>query len=46
MPRIARAVAVGFPHHVIQGGNNKEKVFFEKEYRQKYLELLKKYSAK
>ncbi|MCI2425351.1 transposase [Candidatus Acetothermia bacterium] len=46
MPRIARAVAVGFPHHVIQRGNNKEKVFFEKEDRQKYLELLKKYSDK
>jgi len=46
MPRIARAVAVGFPHHIIQRGNNKEKVFFEKEDRQKYLELLKKYSDK
>jgi putative transposase len=46
MPRIARAVAVGFPHHVIQRGNNKEQVFFEKEDRQKYLELLKKYSDK
>ncbi len=46
MPRIARAVAAGFPHHIIQRGNNKEKVFFEKEDRQKYLELLKKYSDK
>lgn len=46
MPRIARAIAVGFPHHIIQRGNNKEKVFFEKEDRQKYLELLKKYSDK
>jgi putative transposase len=46
MPRIARAVAVRFPHHVIQRGNNKEKVFFEEEDRQKYLELLKKYSDK
>ncbi|MFZ6006188.1 MAG: transposase [Nitrospirota bacterium] len=46
MPRIARAVAVGFPHHIIQRGNNKEKVFFEEEDRQKYLELLKKYSDK
>ncbi len=46
MPRIARAVAVGFPHHVIQRGNNKEKVFFEKEDRLNYLELLKKYSDK
>jgi len=46
MPRIARAVAVEFPHHIIQRGNNKEKVFFEEEDRQKYLELLKKYSDK
>lgn len=46
MPRIARAVAAGFPHHIIQRGNNKEKVFFEEEDRQKYLELLKKYSDK
>lgn len=46
MPRTARAVAAGFPHHIIQRGNNKEKVFFEEEDRQKYLELLKKYSDK
>lgn len=46
MPRIARAVAVGFPHHVIQRGNNREKVFFDKEDKEKYLSLLKKYSAK
>lgn len=37
MPRIARAVAVGFTHQVIQKGNNKEKLFFEKENKQKYL---------
>ena len=46
MPRIARAVVVAFPHHVIQRGNNRERVFFEREDRQKYLELLKKYSTK
>ena len=46
MPRIARAVAVAFPHHIIQRGNNKEKVFFEEEDRQTYIELLKKYSEK
>jgi len=46
MPRIARAVAVGFPHHIIQRGNNKEKVFFDKKDREKYLLLLKKYSDK
>ncbi|MBI4685227.1 MAG: transposase [Nitrospirae bacterium] len=44
MPRIARAVAAGFPHHIIQRGNNKEKVFFDKEDRERYLSLLKRYS--
>lgn len=46
MPKIARSVAAGFPHHVIQRGNNREKVFFDTEDREKYLELLKKYSDK
>jgi putative transposase len=46
MPRIGRAVAAGFPHHVIQRGNNREYVFFEKEDRKHYLSLLKKYAAK
>ena len=46
MPRIARAVAAGFPHHIVQRGNNKEKVFFNKKDREKYLSLLKKYSDK
>src|SRR4030067_1217584 len=46
MPRIARAVAAGFPHHVVQRGNNREDTFFEKEDRENYLSLLKKYSEK
>ncbi|MDI6890216.1 MAG: transposase [Thermodesulfovibrionales bacterium] len=46
MPRIARAVATGFPHHVLQRGNNREKVFFDKKDREQYLSLLKKYSDK
>lgn len=46
MPRIRRAVAAGFPHHVIQRGNNREFVFFYEEDRKKYLSLLKKYSVK
>ena len=37
---------MGFPHHVVQRGNNREKVFFSEEDRDKYLELLKKYSEK
>jgi hypothetical protein len=27
MPRIARAVAVGFPHHITQRGNYRQRVF-------------------
>lgn len=46
MPRIGRAVAPGYPHHVIQRGNNRENVFFEKEDRTKYLLLLNKYAVK
>jgi putative transposase len=46
MPRIAHAVAGGFPHHVIQRGNNKENVFFNDSDREKYLYLLRKYSVK
>jgi putative transposase len=46
MPRIARAVARGFPHHVVQRGNNKEKVFLDEEDKQKYLSLLRKYTER
>jgi putative transposase len=46
MPRIARAVAVGYPHHVIQRGNNKQKVFFDKADKEMYLSLLKRYALK
>jgi len=45
MPRIARIVGAGYPHHIIQRGNNKEKVFLDKEDYEKYLFLLEKYSA-
>ena len=46
MPRIARAVAAGYPHHVVQRGNNKEKVFFSRKDKEQYLSFLKKYSEK
>lgn len=46
MPRIGRVVAAGFPHHVVQRGNNREQVFFEEKDRKQYLSLLKKYSVK
>lgn len=44
MPRIARAVAIGYPHHIIQRGNNREAIFHDQEDRERYLSLLKKYS--
>ncbi|HLD18381.1 MAG TPA: transposase, partial [Candidatus Nanoarchaeia archaeon] len=46
MSRIARAVALGFPHHVVQRGNNREKVFLNDEDKENYLSFLKKYSGK
>ncbi|MDA8169750.1 MAG: transposase [Nitrospiraceae bacterium] len=46
MPRIARAVAIGYPHHIVQRGNNRQSVFFEEADRDVYFSLLKKYSDK
>jgi len=39
MPRLARAVAVGFAHHITQRGNNRQDVFFVDDDRRVYLEL-------
>ncbi|MBM4348463.1 MAG: transposase [Deltaproteobacteria bacterium] len=44
MPRIARIVGVGFPHHIIQRGNNRERVFTVSADYEKYLSFLLKYS--
>jgi putative transposase len=41
MARIARVVAVGHPHHIIQRGNRRQKVFFKDTDRLLYLNLLK-----
>lgn len=46
MPRLARMVAVDYPHHVTQRGNNREPVFFDDQDRQTYLDLLKHYTQK
>ena len=46
MPRIARAVAVGFPHHVTQRGNYRQTVFQNDEDYLQYIEWLKQYSKK
>ena len=46
MPRLARTVATGFPHHITQRGNNRQEVFFVDDDRRVYLELLKEEGEK
>jgi len=46
MPRLARAVAVGFAHHITQRGNNRDAVFFVDDDRRVYLQLLKEQADK
>jgi len=41
MPRQARIVVAGRPHHVIQRGNNRQDVFVADDDRRVYLELLR-----
>lgn len=41
MPRIARVVAVGHPHHITQRGNYRQKIFSTDTDRKKYISLLK-----
>jgi len=44
MPRIARIVGAGYPHHIVERGNNREKVFANSIDYEKYLSFLSKYS--
>jgi putative transposase len=46
MPRIPRAVLAGYPHHVVQRGNNRGNTFFDEKDKWVYLYLLKKYAEK
>jgi len=46
MPRIARSVFSGVPHHITQRGNRREDVFFSDEDRAAYLAWLSDYGAK
>ena len=41
MPRIARVVAVGYPHHITQRGNDRQKIFTSDADWKKDLSLLK-----
>jgi putative transposase len=43
MPRIARLVIPGCPHHVTQRGNQRQRVFFADSDRGLYFELLRRY---
>ena len=40
MPRLARIVMPDYPHHIIQRGNRREKVFFSDQDKQTYLDYL------
>ena len=46
MPRLARSVFPGVPHHLTQRGNRREDVFFTDEDRHAYLAWLQEYCAK
>jgi len=46
MPRIARVVAVGIPHHITQRGNYKQVIFRRDRDRTIYLSWLEEYSEK
>ena len=46
MPRNSRVVAIGYPHHITQRGNNREPVFFDDEDRWAYLDFLSHYTQK
>jgi len=46
MPRIARITAIGYPHHVTQRGNYRQRVFKTNNDYKQYLSWLKEYSDK
>jgi len=44
MARMPRVVVSGFPHHVTQRGNRRQKTFFCAEDYQYYLDLMSEYT--
>jgi len=46
MPRIARVVAPGLPHHVTQRGNRRQQTFFCKSDYKLYMHLMAEWCAK
>lgn len=45
MPRVARLVLPGIPHHVTQRGNRSQRTFFSDDDYRLYLRLLRRWSA-
>ena len=43
MPRLARVILPGYPHHIIQRGNRRQDVFFCDDDYIFYLDLLKEW---
>jgi putative transposase len=41
MPRLARLIVPGIPHHLTQRGNRRQRVFFSEEDKSYYLKILK-----
>ena len=46
MPKFARLVVPGCPHHIIQRGNRKQRAFFDDADRELYLKLIKRHGDK
>jgi putative transposase len=46
MPRIARVVAAGYPHHITQRGNYRQGIFSDDADRSKYISFLKEESRR
>ncbi len=46
MPRIARLVVPGYPHHITQRGNYRQNIFSDDTDRRRYLNLVADYSQK
>jgi len=46
MPRMARIVIPGQPHHVVQRGHNRQDVFFIDDDRRTYLEFLREHDER
>src|SRR3954451_6499607 len=46
MPRPARLVLPGLPHHVTQRGNCRQRIFFEEDDHRSYLSLLRHFCAR